>query len=119
MRYVNIALGVLMIVFVAVQYNDPDPHVWMPIYGIAAAWALGAAFRLPRFSAAPMQALLAASVFAYIVLTVYYWPKSPGFWHQEVWWNEEEAREGMGMMTALAVLLFVSFAAFRARSRRS
>jgi len=119
MRYVNTLLGVVMLAFVAVQYNDPDPHVWMPIYGIAAAWALAAAFWPPRFSAAPVRALLAASLLAYIALTVYYWPQAPAFWRKEVWWNDEEAREGMGMMIALAVVLFVSLTAFRARSRRS
>jgi hypothetical protein len=32
----------------AVQYNDPDPELWMPIYGLAATLAgLGAAGRLP------------------------------------------------------------------------
>lgn len=32
----------------AVQWNDPDPWLWMPLYGLAAALAaLGAAGRLP------------------------------------------------------------------------
>jgi Transmembrane family 220, helix len=33
---------------VAVQWNDPDPYLWMPIYGLAAGLAgMGAAGRLP------------------------------------------------------------------------
>ena len=31
----------------------------------------------------------------------------PGFWRKDVWWVEETAREGMGMMIAFAVLLAV------------
>jgi hypothetical protein len=119
MRYVNIALGLLMVAFAAVQYNDPDPEVWVPIYLISATWALAAAFLLPRIVSAPAIALLGLCVLAYAVLVVYYWPQTPGFWRQEVWWNDEEAREGMGMMIALAVLLSASYAVFRARSRRS
>lgn len=119
MRYVNIVLGLLMVAFAAVQYNDPDPHVWVPVYLVPAAWAFAAAWRLPRVAAAPAAVLLVACLVAYLALVVYYWPQAPGFWHKDVWWVVEEAREGMGMMTAFAVLLFVSLTAFMARTRRS
>jgi len=118
-RYVNVFFGVVMLAFAAVQYNDPDPHVWVPIYGVAAAWAFAAAFWLPRVSSAAGTALLAVGLVAYAALLVYYWPQAPGFWRKDVWWNDEEAREGMGMMSAFAVMLFVSAAVLRARSRRS
>ncbi|MBS1915612.1 MAG: transmembrane 220 family protein [Bacteroidetes bacterium] len=32
MKIFNITWTVLFILFAAVQYNDPDPYVWMPIY---------------------------------------------------------------------------------------
>ena len=117
MRTANIALGVLMLAFAAVQYNDPDPYIWMPIYGIAGAWAFAAALR-SRF-AVPVQVLLAICVVAYAGLVVYYWPQAPEFWRKDVWWNDEEAREGMGAMIALAVMLFVALTALTARTRRS
>jgi hypothetical protein len=119
MRYANIALGLLMLAFAAVQYNDPDPHVWVPIYMVPATWAFAAAWRLSGIAAAPAAVLLGACVLAYLVLVVYYWPQAPGFWRKDVWWEAEEAREGMGMMMAFAVLLFVSVTAFMARNRRS
>lgn len=120
MRYVNVLLGIAMVAFAAVQYNDPDPHVWVPIYGVAAAWAFAAAFWLPRFSAAWTRVLLALSVLAYAGLVFYYWPEAPQFWRKDVWWVDEAAREGMGAMIALAVLLFVSAAAAAtARNPRS
>ena len=51
----------LFLLSVAVQYNDPDPELWMPIYGLAAALAgLGAAGRLPlRANAAALVLYLA------------------------------------------------------------
>jgi len=46
---------------VAVQWNDPDPHLWMPIYGLAAALAgMAAAGRLPLWpNAAALGVFLA------------------------------------------------------------
>ena len=119
MRYANIVLGLLMVAFAGVQYNDPDPYIWVPIYLWAGAWAFAAAFATPRLAARSLQGLLALSLLVYAGLVVFYWPRAEGFWHQEVWWNDEEAREGMGAMIALAVLLCASAVAFTARSRRS
>ncbi|MGR3609855.1 MAG: hypothetical protein ACU0BN_13505 [Sulfitobacter sp.] len=43
----------------------------------------------------------------YVFGIFWYWPQTPGFWRQEVYWVTEEAREGMGMMIAFAALLIV------------
>ncbi len=32
MKVFNIVCIILFILFAAVQYNDPDPYIWMPIY---------------------------------------------------------------------------------------
>jgi len=32
MRAFNIVFIVLFIIFAALQYNDPDPYVWVPLY---------------------------------------------------------------------------------------
>jgi hypothetical protein len=37
MKILNIFFCLVFIVFAALQYNDPDPYVWMPIYLYAAA----------------------------------------------------------------------------------
>ncbi len=36
MKFFNIFFIVIFIIFAALQYNDPDPYVWMPIYLYAA-----------------------------------------------------------------------------------
>lgn len=36
MKYVNLLFIVLFIIAAALQYNDPDPWLWMPIYLYAA-----------------------------------------------------------------------------------
>jgi hypothetical protein len=118
MRYVLMVLGLLMVAFAAVQYNDPDALLWIVIYLIPAAWAFAAAFRPAQVSSIAGERLLWATVAVGAGTMVFYWPTVPGFWHQDVWWVEETAREGMGVMIGFAVLLVV-LAAATARSRRS
>jgi Transmembrane family 220, helix len=40
MKIFNILFCILFIISAALQYNDPDPYVWMPIYlyGAALCW---------------------------------------------------------------------------------
>src|SRR5215217_2250139 len=40
MKLFNIFFAVLFIVFAALQYNDPDPYAWVPLYLYAAALCL-------------------------------------------------------------------------------
>jgi hypothetical protein len=107
MRYVHIVLGMLMVAFAAVQYNDPDALLWIVIYLVPAAWAFAAAFRMAHVRSQAGERLLWTTVAIGVGATVFYWPTMPGFWHKDVWWVEETAREGMGVMIALAVLLAV------------
>jgi transmembrane protein TMEM220 len=107
MRYVLILPGLLMVAFAAVQYNDPDTLVWATIYLVPAAWCFAAAFRPASVQSLAGERLLWVSVSVGAALTVFYWPTMPNFWVKDVWWVEETAREGMGMMIAFAVLLAV------------
>lgn len=43
MKILNIFFCIVFIFFAALQYNDPDPYVWMPIYLYAAGLCLLAA----------------------------------------------------------------------------
>jgi len=36
MKIINIVFCIIFIIFAALQYNDPDPYVWIPIYLYAA-----------------------------------------------------------------------------------
>ena len=36
MKIFNIICAVLFVVFAALQYNDPDPYIWIPLYLYAA-----------------------------------------------------------------------------------
>lgn len=107
MRVLSAVLMLLMILFIAVQYNDPDGAKWMAIYAIPAVWAAIATFRRPLLSNRVTAALLLLSIAAAMVGTVYFWPDTPDWWRQDVWWETETAREGMGMMIITVVLMLL------------
>jgi len=117
LRLICLLLCLLMVLFIVVQYNDPDGLMWMAIYLVPTAWALIAAANPGLLGAGLLRILLLLTILASIALTYYYWPKSAGWWKQEVWWEVETAREGMGMMIVTGVLLVALFAGVR-QSRR-
>lgn len=58
MKFANVLFGLAYVLSVVVQYNDPDPLLWMLLYGAAAAvclaWALQ---RCPRWLPAAVLAI--------------------------------------------------------------
>lgn len=113
MRWLNLALAGLMLVFMGVQYNDPDGLMWIFIYAIPMLWALIAVIRPAVLRLKLPRLLLWLCMLASALLVLYYWPKTPGWWKSEVWWEVETAREGMGMMIVLIVLSVVMFSTRR------
>lgn len=96
--------GLLFALFAAFQYNDPDPEVWVPIYGLAAVACLMAYAGVGRWW---FFALMAA---IYVVAAYYQWPPAfEGFLFNELGMrslNIEMAREAGGLgLCAVAMLL--------------
>ena len=118
MHILSAIMGFLLILFTAVQYNDPDGVYWGMIYSVAAAWCLLAAFKPGKLVQMPFNVLLGLSVAAAIAGVFYYWPQTPGWWTQDVWWETETAREGMGMMIALVAVLVAAITVFIKRPAR-
>jgi hypothetical protein len=105
MRIVNGVFCVLLVLFALVQYNDPDFWLWGAIYGFAALFAGLAAFRPARFASGPASAAYGAALLLSFYGVWFYWPTTPRWWMEEVWWVTETAREGMGMMIVVVALL--------------
>ncbi|MBX9852362.1 MAG: transmembrane 220 family protein [Cytophagaceae bacterium] len=107
-RYIScILLALMFIVFAGLQYNDPDPEVWIPVYMLSALLSLVAIFRpLPKV-------LLLILIVVYIAGAIYLWPDryegvTMPMSHKP---NIEYARESLGLLIcALAKcwLLFLS-----------
>ncbi len=110
-------LSLLMLLFIGVQYNDSDGAIWMLYYAIPAIAAAVAALKPRWLLGSQASWLLPLSIAAAVVGMFYYWPKTPQWWAKDVWWETETAREGMGMMIVLFVLLMVLLARTLLRKR--
>jgi hypothetical protein len=61
-------LAAVLIVFAALQYNDPDAPLWIAIYGLAAAWCIVGAQRPGLLSRSPLlRPLVIASLVVYLL----------------------------------------------------
>jgi hypothetical protein len=113
LKLFNIFFCIVFILFAAVQYNDPDPYVWMPIY-LYAAVLCWLAFRNRYF---PGAYLLGIAVYA--AYAIYKFFDQNGVWdwitkhHEaniastmkaELPWIEE-TREFFGLVILIVVLL--------------
>ena len=116
MRVANGVFTVLLILFAAVQYNDPDGMFWVVVYGIGAVWCAIACFKPTVYAGQTFFAYLLSLAAAFAGLA-YFWPTTPQWWMQDVWWETETAREGMGMMILIVALLIAGGVAFRQRRR--
>ena len=113
MRILNGVLAALLLLFAAVQHNDPDGASWAAAYGLAALWCALAAARPGAMRRPWARAALGLSVLAALVGVAWFWPEAPGWWRGEVWWETETAREGMGVMIVALALLAPARVALR------
>ena len=119
MRYVFAGLALIMLLFVLVQYNDPDGPLWMLFYGVPAVFAGIAWFRPHLLAGTTPLMLLSGTVLVGLVLVVVLWPPAEEWWRSDVWWESEASREGMGLMIAAAVLVAVLSRSLLLRSKAS
>lgn len=91
MKVFNLIFSILFVLFAALQYNDPDPWLWIPIYLYAAAlcWL---AFRGKYFRAAYLIGIIA--FLGYAVLLFF---EKDGVWD---WLTKHEAANIAGTMKA-------------------
>ena len=119
MRVVNFLLAAMFLVFAFLQINDPDPLVWILIYGAMAVICI-----MAIFSYYPLRIMFALLVI-YIGYSVTYFDGVSEWLRQdnkadlfddlakmEHWWIEE-AREFLGLMICVVVLV-----AYIIRARR-
>ncbi len=125
MKILNLVLAAMFLVFAFLQLNDPDPVVWISIYGAMAVVCVLAAFGR-RY------------VLAYIILAVIYIAYSTIDWQSIGRWFRsddkamlfdnvakmqnlyiEESREFLGLMICLAVLILNGIVAIAQRRKYS
>lgn len=112
MKILKISFAVLFLLFAIVQLNDPDPLMWIVVYGAMAVISVMAFYR--RYPLGVMTALAAG----YLIMTALHfdgfsdWLASPD---RRLLFDDlakmqypyiEEAREFLGLLICIAVLIF-------------
>lgn len=110
-KIINFLLAVMFLVFAYLQLNDPDPIVWIPIYGVMAIVCVFAMFKYyPR-------TILFSLVIFYTLYSFFYIPGVKEWLAQDdksqLFSNVakmehpfiEESREFLGLMINVAVLV--------------
>lgn len=120
MKITNLVLAVMFMLFAFVQINDPDPVLWIVIYGAMAAICVMAAF---RYYIKPLLWLLLACFVVYMAIL---WPGVSEWLRQEdkgILFDEgmkmqfpyiEESREFLGLLICAIVLVIQIVRARRA-----
>ena len=103
-KTLSVIFGLLFVLFAAFQYNDPDPEIWVPIYGFAAVACFMAYAGVGRWW------FFLAMAGVYVVAAYYQWPPVfEGFLFNELGMrsvNIEMAREAGGLgICAVGMLL--------------
>jgi hypothetical protein len=112
MRIANFLLAIMFMLFAFVQVNDPDPVIWILIYGIMAVFSIMAIFEFY-----PKKFLIAVLVL-YVLYSFVYIPGVAEWLRTE---NKaalfdnvakmenlyiEESREYLGLLICVIVLIF-------------
>jgi Transmembrane family 220, helix len=115
MRILNFILALMFLAFAFVQINDPDPVLWILIYGAMATFSIMAIFKYY-----PLKFMIAVLVL-YLVYGAYTLIYHPGIleWLQSENKSDifddvkkmenlyiEESREFLGLIICIGVLIF-------------
>lgn len=121
MKILNFVLAVLFLLFAFVQVNDPDPVLWILIYGAMAVLSIMAMFGLF------FKRVILVMIILYVAYSLTFWNGVTEWLAQEdksALFDDvakmqhvyiEEAREFLGLAICVIVLIFFYFMAGRKR----
>ncbi len=66
-KAINIFFCIIFLIFTALQWNDPDPYLWMPLYSLSVCGCVFAlkGMYLPRFYFATIAIYVVCAVFLF------------------------------------------------------
>ncbi len=115
MRFLNIFLALMFMAFASLQLNDPDPALWIIVYGTMSVVCVMAIFEFYN------RKLLIGLAMLFLVYCFFLWPGVAEWLQQEdrsVLFDDvmkmdhlyiEESREFLGLVICLMVLIFYFF----------
>ncbi|MGB5499088.1 MAG: transmembrane 220 family protein [Maribacter sp.] len=101
-KFLGGVFAILFLISAVLQYNDPDPLLWMAIYGMAALVTLGFVFNKVSYTVPAFVGLLGVIGFFFIFPDKY---EGFALGKGDVK-NIEEAREAFGLLI-IAMLMFI------------
>lgn len=106
-------LAFIFVLFAALQYNDPDPYLWIPLYMFEAILCIAIIFKPVN------KILLIGTCIAYLAGSYYLFPEK--YQGVEMPMNErvpeiEEARESLGLLICAIASLWLLFLSYRKRA---
>jgi len=121
MKLFNLLFCILFIISAALQYNDPDPYVWIPIYmyGAVLCWL---AFRGKFYHKAYLSGIV---IYAAYAIGLFFWKNGVWDWMTQHHAEDiaatmkaekpwiEKTREFFGLLILVVVLLIDYFYAKR------
>lgn len=119
MKYLSIFFALMFMAFAALQVNDPDPVLWILIYGVMAVVSVMAIF---EFYARKLMMALAGLFLVYMIIL---FPGVAEWFRQDdrsVLFDDvmkmqypyiEESREFLGLLICQVVLALCFFRSFR------
>jgi hypothetical protein len=122
MRFLNAFLAFMFMAFASLQVNDPDPVLWILIYGIMSVVCVMAVFEFYN------KKLIAVLAVGFTVYCFILWPGVAEWFKQDdmsVLFDDvmkmeypyiEESREFLGLIICLLVLAFYFFRSLRTKS---
>ncbi|HET9745030.1 MAG TPA: transmembrane 220 family protein [Chitinophagaceae bacterium] len=124
MKVFNLIFCLLFVISAALQYNDPDPYVWIPIYMYGAVLC-GLAFRNKFY---PKAYVVGIIIFIVYAIGLFFWKNGVLDWmtkhnaediaatmKAEKPWIEE-TREFFGLLILIVVLMINYFYSRRRRT---
>lgn len=112
MKILKIILAILFVLFAYVQLNDPDPGLWILVYGVMAVLCV-----MAYFNKYPVRIMIVLAS-GYLILSVLHfdgmleWLTSPNRkllfddFAKMQYWYIEEAREFLGLLVCLVVIIY-------------
>ncbi|HEY3405884.1 MAG TPA: transmembrane 220 family protein [Ohtaekwangia sp.] len=119
MRVVNFLLAVMFLLFAFLQLNDPDPVIWILIYGGMAVFCIMAMFEYyPKKVIIGVLVIFAGySILYFDGVTAWLQSENKSELFDEVakmrTWYVEEAREFLGLLICVLVLVVYWFRSLR------
>ena len=107
LRLFAIVMALVFLVFAGLQYNDPDPYIWIPIYLYL---VLLSVLVLNR---SVSKVVLFVSALAFLIGSVYMWPahwEGVALKNGMKTVNIEEGRESLGLAMGCVTLLIYGLA---------